>query len=57
MREVVNGIATSAGATADVDISMEDAMMANDTALTELSVPVLKKDIIACSIGKSSYGR
>lgn len=43
MKEVVNGIAASAGATADVDISMEDAMMVNDTALTEFSVPVLKK--------------
>ena len=43
MKEVVNGIASSAGATADVDISMEDAMMVNDTALTELSVKALKK--------------
>ena len=42
IREVVNGIALSAGATADVNISMEDAMMVNDATLTAEMAPVLK---------------
>jgi metal-dependent amidase/aminoacylase/carboxypeptidase family protein len=40
---VVNHIAASAGATADIDISMEDAMLVNDVALTEQMAPVLKQ--------------
>jgi amidohydrolase len=56
MREVVNGIATSAGATADVDISMEDALMANDTVLTELSLPVLKKISSHIVLQKAAMG-
>ncbi len=43
MREVVNNIAASAEATADIDISMEDAMMVNDVSLTEQMSPVLKQ--------------
>lgn len=43
MREVVNNIAASAGATASIDISMEDAMMVNDVSLTEQMAPVLKQ--------------
>lgn len=43
MREVVNYIAASAGATAEIKISMEDAMLVNDVALTEKMMPVLKQ--------------
>jgi amidohydrolase len=42
IREVVSNIAKSAGATADVDISMEDAMMYNNPALTDEMIPTLK---------------
>jgi len=42
MREVVTGIAASANATADINISMEDAMLVNDPALTEEMAPILK---------------
>ena len=42
MREVVTGIAASANATAEVNISMEDAMLVNDPALTEEMAPTLK---------------
>ncbi len=42
MREVVAGIAASAGATADVNISMEDAMLVNDPLLTDEMSPILK---------------
>jgi len=41
MREVVEHIAASAGATAEVKISMEDAMLVNDAALTEAMSPTL----------------
>jgi amidohydrolase len=43
MREVVNNIAASAGATADVEITMEDAMLVNNIALTEQMAPMLKQ--------------
>ena len=43
LREVVAGIAQSAGATADVDISMEDAMLVNDPALTQEMLPALQE--------------
>ena len=43
MREVVTNIAKSAGATADVEISMEDAMMYNDPVLTTEMIPVLQQ--------------
>jgi len=42
MREVVTHIAASAGATAEMDISMEDAMLVNNVALTKEMAPVLK---------------
>ncbi len=42
MKEVVAGIASSAGATADIKISMEDAMLVNDPALTNEMAPTLK---------------
>lgn len=42
MREVVTHIAASAGATADLSISMEDAMLVNDPALTEAMAPTLR---------------
>lgn len=42
MREVVAGIALSAGATADVNISMEDAMLVNDLSLTDEMSLILK---------------
>ena len=40
---MVAGIAQSAGATADVDISMEDAMLVNDPALTQEMLPALQQ--------------
>lgn len=43
MREVVTSIAASAGATADIEISMEDAMLVNNIALTEQMAPILKQ--------------
>lgn len=43
LREVVANIAASAGATADVDISMEDAMLVNDSSLTTQMAPVLAR--------------
>jgi len=43
IREVVGGNAVSAGATADVDISMEDAMLVNDPALTQEMLPTLQQ--------------
>jgi amidohydrolase len=43
MHEVVNYIAASAGATADLKISMEDAMLVNNPALTDEMAPVLKQ--------------
>jgi amidohydrolase len=43
IREVVTNIAKSAGATADVEISMEDALMYNNPALTAEMVPVLQQ--------------
>lgn len=42
IREVVNNIAASAGATADVSISMEDAMLVNNKDLTTRMVPTLQ---------------
>lgn len=42
MREVASHIAASAGATAEIDISMEDAMLVNDPALTSEMLPVLQ---------------
>ncbi len=42
IREVVTNIAQSAGATADVSISMEDAMLVNNRELTALMVPTLQ---------------
>jgi len=42
MHEVVDGIAASAGATAEVKITMEDAMLVNNPALTEEMAPTLK---------------
>lgn len=41
MHEVVSNIAASAGATADLKISMEDAMLVNDPALTKEVAPTL----------------
>jgi amidohydrolase len=41
MREVVEHIAASAGATAEVKISMEDAMLVNDPLLTAEMAPTL----------------
>jgi amidohydrolase len=41
LREVVEHVAASAGATAEVNISMEDAMLVNDPALTEAMAPTL----------------
>jgi amidohydrolase len=41
MHEVVEHIAASAGATAEVKISMEDAMLVNDPALTSEMAPTL----------------
>lgn len=43
IREVVAGIAQSAGATADLDINMEDAMLVNDPALTQEMLPSLQQ--------------
>lgn len=42
MREVVNGIAASANATAEINISMEDAMLVNDPDLTAEMAPTLR---------------
>ena len=42
LREVVEHIAASAGATADISISMEDAMLVNDPTLTESMAPTLQ---------------
>ena len=42
IREVVTNIAKSAGATADVSISMEDAMLVNNKELTAAMVPTLQ---------------
>ncbi len=42
IREVVTKIAQSAGATADISISMEDAMLVNNRALTATMVPTLQ---------------
>ncbi|MES1215789.1 MAG: amidohydrolase [Bacteroidota bacterium] len=42
IREVVMNIAKSAGATAEVEISMEDAMLYNDPALTAEMIPALQ---------------
>ncbi|GAB3882286.1 M20 family metallopeptidase [Spirosoma agri] len=42
IREVVTAIATSAGATADVSISMEDAMLVNNKDLTAKMIPTLQ---------------
>ncbi|MEP6750086.1 MAG: amidohydrolase [Bacteroidota bacterium] len=41
MHEVVSNIAASAGATAETNISMEDAMLVNDPALTHEMAPTL----------------
>lgn len=41
LREVVEHVAASAGASAEVTISMEDAMLVNDPALTDAMAPVL----------------
>ena len=43
MRELVTRMAESAGATADIKISMEDAMLVNDPALTSQMIPVLRR--------------
>jgi amidohydrolase len=43
IREVAAGIAESAGARADVNISMEDAMLVNNIALTQEMLPTLQK--------------
>ena len=43
MRELVTRMAESAGATAEINISMEDAMLVNDPALTAQMIPVLKR--------------
>ena len=42
IKEVVTNIAASAGATAEVDISMEDAMLVNNRELTAKMVPTLQ---------------
>lgn len=42
IKEVVTNIAESAGATADVSISMEDAMLVNNKELTAKMVPTLQ---------------
>jgi amidohydrolase len=42
INEVVTKIAESAGATADIRISMEDAMLVNNRALTSAMVPTLQ---------------
>ncbi|MEJ0102247.1 MAG: amidohydrolase [Bacteroidota bacterium] len=42
MNEIVTNIARSAGATAEVNISMEDAMLVNNEKLTEEMVPTLQ---------------
>lgn len=42
IREVVTNIAESAGATADISISMEDAMLVNNRGLTAAMVPTLQ---------------
>jgi amidohydrolase len=42
LREIVEHVAASAGATAEVNISMEDAMLVNDPALTEAMAPTLQ---------------
>ena len=42
IKEVVTSIAKSAGATAEVEISMEDAMLVNNRELTAMMVPTLQ---------------
>lgn len=43
LRETVAGIAAAAGTTADIKISMEDAMLVNDDKLTEEAVQTLQQ--------------
>lgn len=62
IQEVVSNIAKSAGATAEVEISMEDAMLYNDPALTAEMIPALqaiagssKVELVPASTGAEDF--